>query len=169
MGNQLTMFLQGFKQTKNKKQLWIILILGIVLLLAAPSAGTKKSPKTDQTTKTDGREYLSQLETKLEKTLERVEGAGHITVLLTPKSSGKKSIAKDSKSNRSDTDWNAEETVVLSGDDTPVVIEEYYPVAGGALIVAEGAGNEQIRNNLKRAASAVLQIGINRIEVLEGR
>lgn len=168
MGNQLTMFLQRFKQTKNKKQLWIILILGIVLLLAAPAAGTKETPKTDET-KTNGQEYLSQLETRLTKTLERVKGAGHITVLLTPKSSGKKSIAKDSKQNRSDTDWNSEETVVFSGEDTPVVIEEYYPVAGGALIVAEGAGDEQIRNNLKRAASAVLQIGINRIEVLEGR
>jgi len=167
LGEKITLFLKGCYKPVNKKQLWIILIIGAVLLLASPTAVSKKEPQTVKT-ESDGQEYLSRLEKRLEETLEQVEGAGNITVLLTPKSFGKISIAKNTKSNVSTENQGYEEAVVLSSGDTPVILEEYYPTVGGALIVAEGAKTEQIKTDLKRAASAALQIGINRIEVLEG-
>lgn len=166
MGNKIDLFSKLTKKLGNKKQIWIILIIGVVLLLAAPVSTTKKESIQNQTV---DQEYYHHLEQRLEKTLEQVEGAGKVTVLLTPKSFGKISVAKDTKSNTSDTNQNYEEAVVLSDGDSPVIVEEYYPTVGGALIVASGAKTETVKINLKRAASAALQIGINRIEVLEGR
>ena len=168
MGDKITLFSKHFKKLGNKKQLWIIFIIGAVLLLAAPSSVQKEEPKP-LTNQSDGQEYLTKLEERLEETLELVDGAGNVSVLLTPKSYGKISVAKDTKSSTSETNQGYEESVVFSKDETPVILEEYYPIVGGAVIVADGAGTEQIKNELKRAASAALQIGINRIEVLEGR
>ncbi len=166
MGNKIVFFSKLMKKTGNKKQLWVILIIGAILLLAAPGTTSKKEIEPVQN-QTDGQEYLKSLEKRLEQTLEQVEGAGKITVLLTPKSVGKITVAKDTKESTSDTGQDFEEAVVLS-DDSPVILEEYYPTVGGAVIVATGAGSEQVKTDLRRAASAVLQIGINRIEVLEG-
>lgn len=166
MEPKLKIFSLLAKNKENKKQLWVIVIIGAILLLAWP-AGTEKKESPADSTETKGQEYVSRLEKRLEETLEKVEGAGQVTVLLTPKSFGKISVAKDTSSSHSDTAESTEETIVLC-DDIPVILEEYYPTIGGAVIVAEGAKTETIKTDLKRAASAALQIGINRIEVLEG-
>ena len=167
MGNKIAFFSKLTKNTGNKKTLWIILIIGAILLLAAP-ASTDKKETTPIQNQSDGQEYIKILEERLEKTLEQIEGAGKVTVLLTPESFGKISIAKNTKANTSDNNQDFEETVVLSGGDSPVILEEYYPTVGGAIIVASGAETEQVKMELRRAASAALQIGMNRIEVLEG-
>ncbi len=167
MGNKITFFSKLTQKTGNKKTLWIILIIGAILLLAAPASTDKKKTAPIQH-QADGQEYLNVLEEKLEKTLEQIEGAGKVTVFLTPKSFGKISVATDTKASTSENNQDFEEAVVLSDGDSPVVLEKYYPTVGGAIIVASGAGKEQVRMDLRRAASAALQIGMNRIEVLEG-
>lgn len=171
MGDGMKLFSRLMKKTgdQNKQRLWIILIIGAILLLAAGwGGGSKEQAKPASSSFSGEQEYMEQLESRLEKILRQVEGAGKVTVLLTPKSRGKISVAQDTKSNISESEQSQEASVVLAGEDAPVVLEEYYPTVGGAIIVAEGAGSESVRTALKRAAQAALQIGINRIEVLEG-
>ena len=171
MGDGMNLFQRLIKKLgeQNKQTLWIILIIGAVLLLAAGwSGGKKEKTEPASASLSDGQQYLEQLEARLEKTLQQVEGAGKVTVMLTPKSRGKISVAQDTKSNVSETGKTQESAIVLSGGDDPVVLEEYYPTVGGAVIIAQGAWSPEVKETLKRAAGAVLQIGINRIEVLEG-
>ncbi len=171
MGDGIKLFTKFFQkpQEGNKQKFWIILIIGAILLLAAGWGGNQKE-KTEPASSSfsDGQQYLEQLEDRLEKTLRQVEGAGKVTVMLTPKSRGKIAVAQDTKSDVSETGQTRESSVVLSGEDVPVVLEEYYPTVGGAVIIATGAGSQEVKTALMRAASAALQIGINRIEVLEG-
>lgn len=157
----------SFPKIKNKKTLIIILIIGIVLLLIPTTPNTKKEIPSPSG-QINSQEYLEQLEDDLTEILEQVEGAGKVSVFLTAKSYGKISVAKNNKENQTGSEHTSESSIVMSGNESPVILEEYYPTIGGAVIVSEGAESEQIKQNLKRAAATALQIGINRIEVLEG-
>ncbi len=151
----------------NKRRIWFIMIIGGILLLAI-GWGDGGAKQQETAPKQDGQVYIRQLEDRLENTLSRVAGAGKVTVLLTPESQGRVSVARDRKQSDAQNGTASESSVVLAEGDAPVILEEYYPTVGGAVIIASGASTEEMCLKLRRAAAAALQIGINRIEVLEG-
>ena len=49
------------------------------------------------------------------------------------------------------------------------MLNEYYPKIKGVVIVADGAGDNQVKTDIYQAAKAVLNVSASRIEVFEGK
>ena len=56
---------------------------------------------------------------------------------------------------------------VSSGIRLPVVLKEIYPEVKGVVVVAEGAGNAEVREKITRAVSVLMDIPVHRVQVFE--
>lgn len=105
---------------KNKNNLIIIVLFGVLFMVAALPVDNKKQTGDNKTQsnrteesggfnetyneeKTDTVDYVSELESKLEVLLSEMEGAGKVKVLITLRSSVEKVVEKDMPLTRSNT------------------------------------------------------------------
>lgn len=181
----MNFFRKIFQDKKNYYNLLIILFTGILLLYFSKSFNTSKKQNNKQIENTSeitivDNSYEANLEKRLEQTLSKIEGVGQTDVLITLEN-GKEIITKDDtyKENSATTEQatngdkreilsNKEEktTIKISGDE-PLILKEISPKISGVLIVAEGGGNIEIKNNLINATKALLGVEIHKIEVLK--
>lgn len=159
-------------QIKNTKLLVIIFILGIVLMLI-PSGNGKKSEEV--VLKDDSANvYKQTMEKELEDALSQVKDAGRVRVLISLDDDGESLIAADEKSeeNKGENENKemTEKSYVLKNDDgggqSPVVLRKNMPKISGVLVIAEGAENEKIKNELTLAVKAISGVRAHRVYVL---
>ncbi len=122
-------------------------------------------------------EYIKGLELRLTETLKKIKGAGEVAVFICIESGDEKVLATDQKESVRETNsFEAEEEkyietekkVILSGrnsDDAPYVIKEKKPVPTGVLVVADGAENEKVRNEIYEAVKALFGLPAHRIKI----
>lgn len=180
------------KQQQNMIRLGLLALLGIALLLAGGRGHTAQEPKSEQTIQQGNSAVATQkstdavvaLETQLAQTLAQIQGAGEVTVQITVNDLGHKEYARDLQkterntseqsgdSNQQTTEVQESQTVVQqSGGQTgtgALLIEETMPEIRGVLIVATGANQAKVQEQLLRAAATVLQISTEKIIVLPG-
>lgn len=119
----------------------------------------------------------SDTEKRLEEILEKLDGAGEVSVMIYYSNTGERIVASDSKT-RSEQETRGEEmnavsedkeksTVLYggSGNERPFVTEERLPKPSGVLVIAEGAENEKVRYEISEAVRALLGLMPNRIKV----
>ncbi|HMM05871.1 MAG TPA: hypothetical protein PKD52_04280 [Clostridiales bacterium] len=162
---------------KDKKKL---LILGILAIVAAVlmiigdgvAEGKKSTAATNESAASpQGDDYFAATEAELAEALSKIEGVGAVQVLI--KWDGdisEKYAYNEERTEKTDNDGVTEkssknELVLIDGNAAPVTEEKIYPEITGVLVVAEGAGNENIRRALLTAVSAYLSVGTNRIEI----
>ncbi len=172
----------GEKKRPNPVIVWILIAAIAFLAVSSFWGGKKKEPSEQSKTETpaaeqsDKEEYLRQMEERLAKTLEKIDGAGTVSVFINIESGGEKILATDqnrksSSETRSDTAEVSEEqeqSVVLSGQSTgqsPYVVGEKMPVPGGVLVVAEGAKDEKVRCEMYEAVRALFGLSAHRIKI----
>jgi stage III sporulation protein AG len=128
-------------------------------------------------------EYGSYLEERLVKLLGVIDGIGKVEVMITLASSEEVVLGKESDINSSDTSeadaqggtrdvsqWESQEsTVVLSSgsDSQPYVIKTLLPRVEGVVVVAQGAGSNEMNKNIGEAVDALFGIGLHKIKVLK--
>ncbi len=160
-------------QIMNTRVLVIIFIVGIGLMLLPQE---KDKERQVSGTKTDcGTVYKTEMEKQLKTILSQVKGVGSTEVMITLENDGQTFFASDVKAehqNRDGTEQNTEEKTYLlkndaGGGESPVVIQQGKPNISGVLVIAEGAKNADIKNDIIRAVRAVLGVKAHRIEVLE--
>ena len=165
-------FKKLFGQIKNTKTLVIIFIVGIALLmLPAGSKTEKKEVKNDDAFL----KYKEELRTDLKEIISKIKGVGAVDVMVTLEDSGDTYYAKDESENLTKTDSETNKskdlTHVLKGEgsssEAPLITKKMYPSISGVLICAEGAGDLNVKNNIIKAAEALLGVKSHRIEVLE--
>ncbi|HBK02033.1 MAG TPA: hypothetical protein DDY77_03260 [Clostridiales bacterium] len=122
----------------------------IVVLIASSSLSFSKSSATSAENVSS---YVTELESKLSKSLSLVKGAGKVEVIISV-DSGFKSVYKES----------ADGLVLVNGK--PVVVTESYPEITGIIIVAEGANNLSVKISLLSAAQTFLSVGEEKIKIL---
>lgn len=138
--------------------------------------------KVAETNKNDA--YIEGLENKLEKTLEGMEGAGKVFVMITLKDNGEKILDKN-QPYESETEKSKEEgkeientslkskpeTVLIEkeGDSTPIIIQERYPEIEGVVVVCEGGDNTVLVLRIKEAVQALFSIDAHKIVVCKSR
>ncbi len=122
----------------------------IVVLIASSSLSFSKSSATSAENVSS---YVTELESKLSKSLSLVKGAGKVEVIISV-DSGFKSVYKES----------ADGLVLVNGK--PVVVTESYPEITGVIIVAEGANNLSVKMSLLSAAQTFLSVGEEKIKIL---
>ncbi len=171
---------ENFLPLFNKKQnLYILLTLGIIILIATNFLGSERynDDKSDNLKVTiDYRKDADMLSSMLSK----VSGAGKTEVMITYENSGEKVALQNSKINRvtrgkaSETDVSTEmseekETVINGSGATrnPYIIEEKTPRVRGVLVVAEGGGDKNVKYEITNAVAAVLDVPYYRIQVLK--
>lgn len=167
---------------KPPKAIIIVIIAAIIILAFSDLSvfkpkNQKNNSKTDEKiSNTDSAEYIQQTESRLEETLQKINGAGKVTVFINLDSGGEKVLAADKKTKEniketdenSDKDYETEENIVLSGQSStqgPYITEELFPKPSGILVIAEGAGNEKIRLEIYESVKAIFGLPANRIKV----
>lgn len=158
---------------KSNKYVIAVLLLGLVLILLPKSAG-EKTKEVSQNTDTE--EFSLELEEKrIASALEEIEGVGSVRVVLTLKTGTEAVMAVDTqqseKENENGTSRELSMTYVLiskgSSTQTPVTVKTVYPRYQGALVVAEGADDAEIKLRLTEAMSGLTGLTTDKITVLK--
>lgn len=183
--------------TKQKKsRLLILLLCGLLLLVVAipvPKTGEKGVSEKSMATASAGdygstgeslTDYEAYLEEKTAQTLEKVEGAGAVTVMITLKSTGQKVVEKDQQSSsqttketdsqggtRDSEEKSSEKTTVYSqetdGTQIPYVSKENAPEVAGVVVIAQGGDNAVVVKNLTEAVQALFGVEPHKIKIMK--
>ena len=184
---------KSLKTLPTKSKMLLLLLVGLLLLVIAFPDGSSKQ-KSGQIQTEDGNsdsgdfgadseKYARQLEKKLEETLERVEGVGKVTVMITLKSDGEKMVEKDIQSSsqsvtEEDSAGGRRETKEQSSDRTsvydqtesgqsPYVRKELMPEVEGILIAAQGGDDPVTAREITEAAQALFGVEAHKIKIMK--
>ncbi len=172
----------GSIRNKKNKVLFIVIIVAI-LVLAFGNFGKEsnelKQIKNESQDSMSTEQYIAENERRLEEILSQVRGAGKVKTMITVSELGEKVVALDKKSETSQDTQNdslsrsslQEQTTVIYGSGTeekPFVVNEKLPLPSGVLIVATGAGDENVRLELYEAVKALYGLSGHRIKVTTG-
>jgi len=194
---KLVSFFAGQKKDGEKKKLTalenlvIIVVVGVIIILAGglfsrPGGSGNSSgkaapmPNTDRDTWSQasglvGEDIIMNLEKRLSELLSQVEGAGAVKVMIYADSSSEMVPAyNDQVNSRSDeqTDRVSFESserreLALSGDDKPVILKVEIPEIKGVVVVAEGADDFLVKQELNNAVCTLLGVPEHRVRILK--
>ena len=128
------------------------------------------------------RDYVTYWEEKLEESLQCVEGAGEVRVLIYTGGSEETILARDGSEEFSDTtetdaaggsrhisenrlDKTVVRTVDERGQNVPLVVRTVAPDVEGVLVIAQGADRQQVRRDIIEAIQVLFDVDMNRISI----
>lgn len=150
------------KKEKNKKLVYVILIIGVILL-SLPSFLPQKEAEPSRETVVNER-----LEERLSDIISEISGVGKVKVMITYKSTSEKRVAKDKNTRNSANETYEEEKNVLLGsgsEQKPFITREEMPKILGVAVVAEGGGRDDVKAEISRAVRALTGVSANNIAV----
>lgn len=127
--------------------------------------------------------YVENLEKRVEEVLSGMEGAGKVQVMITVSDAGTEILEKDREVNTTDLEetdnaggkrkntenGQKEEAVYLKdaeGNEIPYVVQRKLPEVTGVVVVAEGAGNARVKENIIGAVGVLFNLNEHRIKVI---
>ena len=178
------------KKIENLVVFVVILIVTIVivnLILNGTDEKNKDNGKDDvkvlASTTIVEQEKEDSLEIKLKNILSKIDGVGNVDVLLTYSESNKVLAMYNEDSTENDTEENdtqggnrkisqtsTKKEVIYqekNGEKVPVTQSVINPKMEGALIIATGANNMQIKTNIVQAVEAATGLPTHKIQVFE--
>lgn len=192
--NKLKDMLENGNTKKIIYNLLTVVIICIIILISLSIFYPKKNSE-DMNTSTieDTREasvdtnipksaYSDNMESRLEEILSQIDGIGKVEVMITyetstevvPASNTTKSEQTTQESDKQGgirtikQENNTENIVTVSDKDyknSPIVIKEIKPIIRGVIVVAEGADNPQVKNNLIEAVTTIFQIKSHKVKI----
>lgn len=181
----------------KKEKIVIFFLLGVFfLLIATPVSDLTGNRKKQKSTKTGTNQqtqqkkiqekdaYITALENKLEQTIEGMEGAGKVDVMITLKDNGEKILDKnqpyeseeetnteENKESKKNRIQNNQETVLVEteGNTEPIIVRELYPDIEGVVVVCEGGDNSVLTVKIKEAVQALFSIDAHKIVVCKSK
>lgn len=173
----------------------ICLIAGSVLFEGTSSAGTsseavsgsvlasKGDTETIETVNHTNEKPQQEMENSLQTILSKIKGAGKVDVMITFYS-GKESVpafdVKTSESNTQEKDKEGGSRTIKQEDNDnkiiyeeaegvkkPFIVKELLPRVKGVVIVADGAGEIEVKSNLAKATEALLDVAAHKIQVFQ--
>ena len=175
----------------------IIAIVGVICLIAGSvlfdgsmpneiSGGTLDSVvngEAVETIKQSSVEPAHELENSLQEILSKIKGAGKVDVMITFYTGNESVPAVDVKTSESSTDEKDKEggSRTIKQDDKdnkiiyeenqgvkkPFIVKEILPKVKGVVIVAEGAGDVEVKCYIAKATEALLEIAAHKIQVFQ--
>lgn len=181
----------------KKEKIVIFFLLGVFfLLIATPVSDLTGNRKKQKSTKTGTNQqtqqkkiqekdaYIAALENKLEQTIEGMEDAGKVDVMITLKDNGEKILDKnqpyeseeetnteENKESKKNRIQNNQETVLVEteGNTEPIIVRELYPDIEGVVVVCEGGDNSALTVKIKEAVQALFSIDAHKIVVCKSK
>lgn len=169
--------LKNIKKLKiGKKNLILLGLAGVVmlLLLVGEAFGSDSSETVSkEDTVNFSVEYIEKTEKSLEALLEKISGAGDVRVMITLENCYENVYAKgyNEKSDNSEgsTEYESEEEYIIvkkgSNNEECLVVKVYEPTIKGVAVIAEGAGNTQVKNAITQTVCALFDISTARVSV----
>lgn len=177
----------NFKDKKKMSNLAIIFIIGIIILLIS-SIFIDKGLNTGEVTNilksnsdNTGISYEEELENRLEDILIELKGVSKVKVMITLEESIIKipayNTSNNSESNnesdgeggrRNNIREDKTSQIVLNNQGDAIVLQEVNPVVRGAIVIAKGADDIIVKEEIYNAVKTVLGINGNRVEVYSG-
>lgn len=179
----------------RKDQCLILVLTGILLcVIALPVKDDKKLSVTDETVTAGlrkeevrmdrGEEYTDDWEKRLEETLSCIEGAGKVRVLITLRESESRVVEKDKVEESSDTverdstggtrsvmeqkeDGRTVFAPDAAGQNVPYVVKTTAPVVEGVVVVAQGADNSLVKQEIIASVQVLFNLDVNKIRVVK--
>jgi len=165
---------------KNLKIIIIVSIILIALILYLSvsnnsQTNTIKSSEIAEQKYQTSLEYCSALESKLERLLSQIDGAGEVKVMLSLDGSPELVYASDTdtktstNSNGTTTTTSSSPIIVSNskGNDA-LILKENLPSVKGVIVVSTGASNIGVKLDILNSVSTLLDISIDKISVLKG-
>ena len=151
-----------------KKRLFIIVagIVGILLLVLSEfiPEGEENVVITENDDEMSFTSYEKDIEERLKKLLESIDGAGKVQVMVTIESGDEKVYATESKKSENNEEKNYV-LVDIEGSDSGLLLKIAQPEIRGVAIVCQGADSPTVRNAVVGAVTSVLGISSNRVNV----
>jgi len=167
-----------FLTPKNIKIIVLVIIFVIAIIIfmgVGNSEKTSKNSVIDDDNYTSTLEYSETLERKLENVLNKISGAGNVSVMLTLEGSPELVYASDenskiSNNGSSSTSTNSSTPIIIetAGSSNPLILTENLPKVKGVIVVSTGANNVAIKLDILNAVSTLLDISTEKICVLKG-
>jgi len=168
----------NLKGGKGRYLLIIVICLGLLALIWPTGQANKKHYNPTPVNNIEsGSSIEGKMVTDLEEILSQIDGAGKVKVSISLASQGSKTYASNLRNEKRESKEGAganskqtrEETVVrdlavTSGNH--LLIEEKSPEVTGVLVVADGAGNSRVRENLTQAVATLLNIAPHKVTVM---
>ncbi len=171
----------GENRDLNPVVVWIIVGAILFLIISSFWGESKEKPKPEESQIMEVWEieidtYVEKLEERLKETLQKISGTGQVSVFINIEDSGERVLAADrSQKNQEDVDdaveasrTEEESHVILweqDGAETPYVVKERFPIPTGVLVVAEGAADAEVRQEIYEAVRAIFGLPAHRIKI----
>lgn len=175
-----------FKNKKIENLIFLLIILVITLVLINTILGGDKKEEKDFSNEI-GVEFANNknaedgnLEKKLENILEKIEGVSNVSVLITYSESSSIVPVYNESENKSKTEekdagggtriaetTDSKKDVLTFGTSSIVTEKTIMPKIEGAIIIAKGTKNTNVKTNIISAVEAVTGASIHKIQVFE--
>ncbi len=168
------------KHFKGKNSLLILVLVGLILIvISIPSE--RKEDRTEEPEETyEEDDYAKQMERRLEKILDKTEGVGNVSVMITLESSEETVVEKDASGsvssssdggNGTQNQTDSSETTVFEeqsdGTQTPYVSKKFAPEIDGVIVVADGGDDPVVIENITGAVKALFDVDMHKIKVMK--
>ncbi len=160
----------------------IAICIGVLILIAGSEILSpdkkefNKDIKIEEFGKEIGQYSYDGLEKKLSSVLSNVRGAGRVDVMITHDRSVERIFAYETKSNSSQRgldeieQLDREEKIAYKQDSSgarfPVLLKEIHPRAKGVIVIADGADDALVKENLSNALQVILNLPRHNVSVL---
>ena len=169
--------LENFKKLKiGKKNIVLIavaILIFLILLISEFSGGSKTETVPKENTEIYSSQYIEKTEKELEALLENISGAGDVRVMITLENCYENVFAKgysEKNDNKTDSQKNEseEEYIIIkngSNNEECLVVKVYEPTVKGVAVIAQGAGNIQVKNAITQTVCALFNISSAKVSV----
>lgn len=171
--------LSNLKNLKIGKKNIVLVAIAVLIMLLLLLSEFLTPDNTENISKEDteiySSQYIEKTEKELEALLENISGAGDVKVMLTLENCYENVFAKgyneknDNKSDSQKIESEEEYIIVKNGSNNEecLVVKVYEPTVKGVAVIAQGAGNTQVKNAITQTVCALFDISTAKVSVEE--
>ena len=156
---------------KRYKFVLMIIIVGIAVLLMPVKGDRLSDDEGEEAVRGEEDFSIETLEAELSEILSKIDGAGHVSVMLTARSGTERILAmnREQFEEGQESELKEEAVVISAGDGEEIVlIGQNCPVFRGALVVCPGGDDPEVVLMLTRSLSALTGLSSSHITVCKG-
>lgn len=187
---------EKWKKWFRRDNLLILILSGVLLFIITfptdeepaveqqvQNNNARESEELQKTEKKDTEDFAESLEQQLEATLAEMSGVGKVKVMITLKTSEELVVEKDepvSRSNTNESDSSGGNRIVTQVDSTettvyttaggesrPYVVKTILPRVEGVVVVAQGADNGTVNQNITEMVQALFDVEAHKVKVVK--
>lgn len=169
--------LENLKNLKIGKKNIVLIAVAILMILVLLLSEVFTSGNTENISKENteiySSQYIEKTEKELEALLENISGAGDVRVMITLENCYENVFAKgyseknDNKTDSQKSESEEEYIIIKNGSNNEecLVVKVYEPTVKGVAVIAEGAGNTQVKNAITQTVCALFDISSAKVSV----